>query len=95
MGARRCSVTAYLGLGWSGRRRRRKKPSDHIPAVWRGLPNHTTGICAIALDPREARFVLDRGWGTVDGERYTTSQPEGWAIDMDGRVMVRLTREQE
>jgi hypothetical protein len=61
--------------------------------LWRLEPAHGTGVAVIALDPDEARFVLERGYGLLDGERWRASL-DGWhgRPDMDGRVSVRLER---
>jgi hypothetical protein len=68
-------------------------PRDHLPAIWRGNPNGT-GIGVIALDPREAAYVLEHGC-TIDGERWTASrggfQP---TAQQDGRVVLRLTKQE-
>jgi hypothetical protein len=63
---------------------------EHLPPVFRCEPSIDRGIFTIALDPREAEFVLERGWVTLDGIRYRVNlygldgQVEG-----DGRVVVR------
>ena len=64
-------------------------PVDYIPAVWRGVPNGT-GVGIIALDPREAAWVLEHGC-TIDGERWSATAA-GWSplAQSDGRVVVRL-----
>lgn len=60
--------------------------------IWRGEPNHGSGVAAIALDPREAEHVLEHGC-LLDGETFTASLegfrgvPEG-----DGRISVRITK---
>lgn len=50
----------------------------------------------VALDPREAEFVLARGWGRVDGVRWRVSL-EGWTgkVENDGRVTVRCDNPSE
>ena len=64
-------------------------PSDHLRPIFRQRPGNG-GVFTIALDPREAAFVLGRGWATLDGVRYHVSLDgcDG-VVDMDGRVMIR------
>jgi hypothetical protein len=64
-------------------------PQDHLKPIWRLRPDRP-GPCALALDPREACFVLANG-ATLDGITYTASF-EGWdgIVEADGRVTVRL-----
>lgn len=64
-------------------------PPELTP-IWRCEPNHGSGVFTIGLDPREAEFVLARGWATLDGVRYRCSLKGCTGnIDGDGRVMVR------
>ena len=50
-----------------------------------------TGVGALALDPREAEFVLERGWALLDGERYRVSiKGLDGKPDKLGMVTVRL-----
>jgi hypothetical protein len=44
----------------------------------------------MALDPREAEFVLARGYAILDGARWNVST-EGWGDDLDdeGRLTIR------
>jgi hypothetical protein len=60
-----------------------------LQPVWRFYP-HARTSAAIALDPREAAWVLEHG-ATIDGERYTASL-KGWSTtpDLEGRITVRL-----
>ena len=51
-------------------------PDDYQRPIWRCYMNGT-GVGALALDPREAEFVLERGWAVLDGKRYRVSL-EGW-----------------
>lgn len=64
-------------------------PVDHLSPVWM-LEPFRPGPCAIALDPREACFVVANGC-TLDGIRYRASF-KGWdgEVGEDGRVVVRL-----
>ena len=68
-------------------------PADHLAPLWRLQPNHERHVFVLALDPREAGFVLGRGWATLDGERYLPSL-DGWdgMIGKDGRVSLRFER---
>ena len=65
-------------------------PSDHLRPVFRQRPGNG-GVFTIALDPREAEFVLARGWAILDGVQYRASLDGcgGGEVEMDGRVMVR------
>ena len=65
-------------------------PDDYLLPIWRLTPNHGRGIFTVGLDPREAEFVLERGWATLDGVRYRVNL-EGCdgTLQGDGRVMVR------
>lgn len=64
-------------------------PEDYLTPVWRLRPDKP-GPAAIALDPREACFVVANG-ATLDGVTYEASF-DGWdgTIQADGRVTVRL-----
>lgn len=64
-------------------------PEDYLEPVWRLRPDRP-GPCALALDPREACYVLANG-ATLDGVTYTASFA-GWdgMVQPDGRVTVRL-----
>lgn len=65
-------------------------PDEFLRPLWRCEPNHGSGVFAIALDPKEAAFVLDRGWATLDGVRYRVNLYGcSGDIDGDGRIMVR------
>lgn len=73
-----------------GRARKSVLPSDHLKPIWRCTPNHSSGIFTIALDPREAAFVLERGWATLDDIRYkVTLEGCDGKVQGDGRIMVR------
>ena len=65
-------------------------PPDHLTPIWRGYLNGT-GVGTLGLDPREAAFVLQRGWAVLDDVRYRVSL-KGFdgTLDKDGRVTVRL-----
>jgi hypothetical protein len=64
-------------------------PSDHLRPIFRQRPGNG-GVFTIALDPREAEFVLERGWATLDGVRYKASTDGcGDELDWDGRRMIR------
>jgi hypothetical protein len=69
----------------------RRLPADHLCPIWRREPA-VNGVGSIALDPREARFVLERGWALLDGEKWTTSLDWDGIVEGDGRVSVRITR---
>lgn len=58
--------------------------------VFRCEPSMDRGVFTIALDPREADVLLERGWATLDGVRYRVSL-KGWdgTTQGDGRVTVR------
>ena len=64
-------------------------PKDHLRPIWRGYLNGN-GVGTLALDPREAKWVLEHG-ATLDGVRYRCSL-KGWpgTVEKDGRVTVRL-----
>lgn len=64
-------------------------PEDYLEPVWRLRPDRP-GPAAIALDPREACYVVANG-AVLDGVTYEASF-DGWdgAIQVDGRVVVRL-----
>lgn len=65
-------------------------PNDHLSPVWRCEPNHGSGVFTVALDPREAAFVLDRGWASLDEIKYRVSLKGCTGnVDSDGRIMVR------
>lgn len=65
-------------------------PTDLLSPIWRCEPNHGSGVFTIALDPREAKVVLERGWATLDGVRYRSSLKGcTGAVDGDERVMIR------
>lgn len=59
-----------------------------LSPIWRCYPNGT-GVSAIALDPVEAKLVLERGWALLDGERYRVI-PITTSVEGDGRIPVRL-----
>lgn len=65
-------------------------PADHLAPIWRLEPKEGGTVFAIGLDPREAEFVLERGWATLDGIHYRVSL-DGWTgkIEGDGRISVR------
>lgn len=62
----------------------------YLRPIYRCEPTPGKGVFVVALDPREAWFVLDRGWATLDGVRYRCNQ-DGWDadLDMEGRMTVR------
>jgi hypothetical protein len=64
-------------------------PPDYLIPIWRQMPGNS-GVFTIGLDPREAEFVLERGWALLDGVRYRAST-EGCDPNLqgDGRIMVR------
>lgn len=64
-------------------------PRDHLAPVWRLRPDRP-GPGALALDPREACYVVAHGC-TLDGISYTASF-QGWdgITQPDGRVTVRI-----
>ena len=64
-------------------------PEDYLTPVWRLRPDRP-GPASIALDPREACFVVANG-ATIDGISYEASF-DGWGgeVQTDGRVVVRL-----
>ena len=64
-------------------------PEDYLAPVWRLRPDRP-GPCALALDPREACYVIANG-AKLDGISYTATF-DGWdgAVETDGRVTVRL-----
>lgn len=65
---------------------------EYLRPIWRCEPNGN-GVGAIALDPREAKFVSERGFALLDGQPWRVSL-EGWAggPEQDGRVGVRIIR---
>ena len=64
-------------------------PDDHLRPIWRGYLNGN-GVGTIALDPREAKWVLAHGC-LLDGVRYRCSlQGFDGALEKDGRVTVRI-----
>ncbi len=65
-------------------------PDDYLEPVWRCKPAHGSMVFTVGLDPREAEFVLRRGWARLDGIRYRVSS-DGCDpnLQSDGRVMVR------
>jgi hypothetical protein len=66
-------------------------PADHLCPIWRRVPT-ATGIASMALDPREAQLVLERGWAVLDGVKWRASLAWNGIVEGDGRVDVRLTR---
>ena len=70
----------------------RAASDERLPAIWRCVPNGT-GVGALALDPVEADFLLDRGWLLLENSRWAVSL-DGWDgnRDQDGRVSVRIMR---
>ena len=65
-------------------------PDDYLIPIWRAKPAHASGVFTVGLDPREAEFVLARGWATLDGIRYrVTDDGCDPNIQGDGRRMVR------
>lgn len=66
-------------------------PDDYLVPITRLSPSHRSNVMTVALDPREAAFVLDRGWATIDGVRWRVTL-NGWdgLPQSDGRVVVRL-----
>jgi len=64
-------------------------PTDYLTPVWRLRPDRP-GPAALALDPREACYVVANGC-TLDGIAYTATFT-GWdgITQPDGRVTVRL-----
>ena len=67
-------------------------PGEHLPPIWRAYPNGT-GVAAIAVDPREAKALLAKGWATLDGERWMVNlDGQNGKIDLDGRVAIRMVK---
>lgn len=62
-------------------------PPDHLRMIWR---REAVNGGVIALDPREADFVVDRGWGMLDGYRCRCSYEGPREVELDGRVSVRI-----
>jgi hypothetical protein len=64
--------------------------ADALPPIWRCRPERP-GVAVIALDPREALYVLANGC-TLNDEPYAASL-EGCdgRVQGDGRVAVRIT----
>lgn len=62
---------------------------DYLKPILRGGPGNN-GVMAVGLDPREAKFVLDRGYALIDGERWKAQGFPG--IQGDGRIFVRFLR---
>lgn len=69
----------------------RNLPADHLCPIWRREAT-LNGVASIALDPREAEFVLERGFALLDGEVWTTSLDWDGIVEGDGRVAVRIIR---
>lgn len=69
----------------------RNLPADHLCPLWRREAT-TNGVASIALDPREASFVLERGFALLDGEVWKTSLDWGGIVEGDGRVSVRIIK---
>jgi len=63
-------------------------PADYVRPVWRLRPERH-GIAVIALDPREALWVLANGC-TLDGHQYHASLEDDGRVQGDGRVQVRI-----
>lgn len=68
-----------------------KTPHDHLPPLWRREPNGT-GVGSIALDPREAEYVVGRGWAKLNGELFKVLYDWDAIVEGDGRVSVRIER---
>jgi hypothetical protein len=66
-------------------------PADHLSPIWRRMPT-VTGVASMALDPREAEFVVGRGWAVLDGEKWRATLAWDGIVESDGRVDVRLAR---
>jgi hypothetical protein len=66
-------------------------PVDHLSPIWRRMPT-VTGVASMALDPREAEFVVGRGWAVLDGEKWRATLAWDGIVESDGRVDVRLAR---
>jgi hypothetical protein len=66
-------------------------PEGYLTPVWRFYP-YTKTTASIALDPREAEYVLEHG-ATIDGEPFAASL-KGWSTepDLEGRITVRLEK---
>lgn len=66
-------------------------PADYVVPIWRANPNGT-GVGTIALDPREADYVLEHGC-TIDGEAWAASRG-AWGPEpqTDGRVTIRIVK---
>jgi hypothetical protein len=65
-------------------------PDDYLIPVMRCSPAHAARVWTVGLDPREAAFVLGRGFITVDGVRYrVTLEGCDGRPQRDGRVQVR------
>ena len=65
-------------------------PPDYLRPIWRAYMNGN-GVGVLALDPREADWVLEHG-ATLDGIRYRClhGTPGMETPEKDGRVAVRL-----
>jgi hypothetical protein len=66
-------------------------PADHLSPIWRRMPT-VTGVASMALDPREAQFVVERGWAVLDGVKWRATLAWDGSVESDGRVDVRLAR---
>jgi hypothetical protein len=66
-------------------------PADHLYPIWRRVPT-ATGIASVALDPREAQVVVERGWAMLDGAKWWASLAWDGIVEGDGRVDVRLAQ---
>lgn len=66
-------------------------PDDYLLPIWRARPAaQGTGVFTVGLDPREAAYVLERGWATIDGARYRiTLEGCDGQLQRDGRIQVR------
>lgn len=66
-------------------------PSDHIPAMFIPFqPEPGTEQFYADLDPREACFVVARGYANLDGVRYSTVLDDG--LTLNGRVRVKCVK---
>lgn len=68
--------------------------SNYLTPIYRFEPVRPSQPFAIALDPREACYVIANG-ATLDGHRYRCSF-DGWdgTVGPDGRVVVRCDPEE-
>ena len=67
-------------------------PTDYLLPLWRGVPNGT-GVGTVAVDPREAEFVLAHGL-KIDGDHWRVVRGGFPALPGgDGRVTLRVARD--